>query len=289
MTDRLNPGEQLNPGGFLWSADPGFALTMQFDGNLVLYAPGNWPIWNSGTDKPGSVAVMQADGNLVILAPGTIPVWNSGSSSPGSVAIIQTDGNFVIYAPGNQPVWNTETRQPDFPFTFDPAITAAQVTTLLERHRYGFGRMMMCQNITNAERQTLQQAYNRPIAHGINTNPNQNASATVGGNQLDVNFNNLFPKGPTEIAQTLIHEMMHCAGFTHPTRRDPPAGTSCSTPNPALFDCPFDNGVYYGSPPLRAELCIAGSQSDLMLRVLKNQGDESCTIDAQNTATINCT
>jgi hypothetical protein len=49
---------------------------------------------------------------------------------------------------------------------------------------------------------------------------------------------------------------MHCAGYTHPTRIDPPA------PN---ADAPYDNGKYYGTPPLRAELCIAGQQSDLLV------------------------
>ena len=57
--------------------------------------------------------------------------------------------------------------------------------------------------------------------------------------------------------------MMHCAGVGHPVRRRPPAGMSCNQPNPQLFDCPFDNGQYYGTAPLQAEMCIAGSQSDV--------------------------
>ncbi len=47
--------------------------------------------------------------------------------------------------------------------------------------------------------------------------------------------------------------MMHVAGFGHRERIDPPA------PNP---DVPYDGGSYYNSAPLRAELCIAGQQSD---------------------------
>ena len=85
-----------------------------------------------------------------------------------------------------------------------------------------------------------------------------------GASQIDINFTNFFGLSGDERAQTLLNEMMHCAGFTHPDRRDPdPAlGQSCAAPDPDLFDCAMDNGVYFGTPPLRAEICIAGSQSD---------------------------
>jgi hypothetical protein len=118
-----------------------------------------------------------------------------------------------------------------------------------------------------------------------------NASAAVGGSTLNVNFGVLFPQGDEEIAQTLIHEMMHCAGFSHPVRRDPPPGSSCAAPNPALFDCPNDNGVYYGTAPLRAEFCIAGDQSDvrgraLAARLTQKALQESCVINEQGLAEI---
>jgi hypothetical protein len=99
-----------------------------------------------------------------------------------------------------------------------------------------------------------------------------------------VNFPNLFPQGPTEIAQTLIHEMTHCAGFSHPDRRDPPDGMSCSDPNPALFDCPFEQ--YFGTAPLRAEVCIGGAQSDMRARFQKKAQEERCVIDRNGLATI---
>lgn len=80
--------------------------------------------------------------------------------------------------------------------------------------------------------------------------------------------------------------MMHCAGFTHPTRRDPPAGSSCAAPNPAVFDCPGDNGVYYGTAPLRAEFCIAGDQSDVSSRLKDKAAIESCVIDENGVAAL---
>lgn len=108
----------------------------------------------------------------------------------------------------------------------------------------------------------------------------------VGGSTVNVNFGNLFPQGDTEISQTLIHEMMHCAGFSHPVRRVPPDGMSCAAPDPAVFDCPGDNGQYYGTPALRAEFCIAGAQSDLRGRVMIKATGESCAVEADGTATL---
>lgn len=83
--------------------------------------------------------------------------------------------------------------------------------------------------------------------------------------------------------------MMHCAGFTRPVRRDPPPDMNCSAPNPALFDCPNDNGQYYGTPPLRAEFCIAGDQSDVRARLERKAAIESCIVDEKGVATIHTT
>jgi hypothetical protein len=138
-------------------------------------------------------------------------------------------------------------------YTFNAGITEAQRTRLLNRHALGYSTLRNCGTLTAVQRTALRRAYRKNITHGISTDPDANASAPVGGSSIDVNFDNLFPLGDDEIAQTLIHEMMHCAGFTHPTRRDPP------NPTP---DIPFDGGPYYSSPPLQAEICIAGNQSD---------------------------
>ena len=169
-------------------------------------------------------------------------------------------------------------------FTFDPA-SRAQRATLLERHCFALQRVCDCGNLTAQERAKLQAAYRKPIAHGIETRANVNGSATVGGSQIWVNFGHLFPQGDIEIAQTLIHEMMHCADFNHDDRRFPAPGMSCADPDPTLFDCPFDNGPYSGSPPLRAELCIAGNQSDVD-RAVEKAVDEQCVIDDAGLASI---
>jgi hypothetical protein len=158
-------------------------------------------------------------------------------------------------------------------FIFDARITGDQVLTLLERHRFGYYQLFGCNNLTDPEKQALIRAYRKNIRHGIDNRPNVNASAFVNGDILNVNFNNLFPQGQIEIAQTLIHEMMHCAGFSHPTRQ------------PA--DRPFDGGAYYNSPPLRSEICIAGMQSDLehtALAATKSEKKSLAWLDHSNCA-----
>jgi hypothetical protein len=153
-------------------------------------------------------------------------------------------------------------------FTFDTGIPANDSLRVMQRHAFAHFRARQSNSINPQERTDLLNAYQKAIRHSISTNPNVNASATIGGSQISINFGNLFPLGDREIAQTLIHEMMHIAGYTHPQRCDqvtPPAQQLC---NP--IDTPGDNGRYYGTPPLRAELCIAGVQSDTGLLSLNH-------------------
>jgi hypothetical protein len=149
------------------------------------------------------------------------------------------------------------------PFDFDPDHSAEQICTLLERHRFAFSRIGACGNLNANERQTLTQAYQRAIRHSVTTTPGINGYTYTNASQVWINFGVLFPQGANEIAQTLIHEMMHCAGFTHPDR----------TPS----DQPFDNGPYYSTPPLRSEICIAGNQSDVLMALTAKAADESCS------------
>ncbi len=143
-------------------------------------------------------------------------------------------------------------------FTYQAGISQAQRDRLRARHVFAYNRIRNCGTLTASQQASLIRAYQRNIDHRISTDARANARAPVGGSNIEVNFANLFPLGDIEIAQTLIHEMMHCAGFRHPDRRDE------DPTNPgAPFDTPGDNGQYYGTPPLQAEICIAGAQSDM--------------------------
>ena len=110
-TQQLSGGQQLNPGDSLVSPSGLFLLTMQSDGNLVLYSPGHIAIWASNTaGHSGSVLQMQADGNLVVYAPGHVATWATGTQGhAGTVLQMQDDANAVLYAPGHVAIWATKT------------------------------------------------------------------------------------------------------------------------------------------------------------------------------------
>ncbi|GAA3626734.1 hypothetical protein [Microlunatus ginsengisoli] len=108
--DTMQPGQVLNPGNSITSADGRFRFVYQGDGNLVLYQ-GNQAPWASGTNGRGvGVCVMQGDGNLVIYLRGGHPIWASNTDgNPGSHLIVQNDRNVVIYRPNGSPAWATGT------------------------------------------------------------------------------------------------------------------------------------------------------------------------------------
>jgi hypothetical protein len=223
-------------------------------------------------------------GNEIIMLEclGDIPGnrWLDGRTGDGSVGLAPSNSN----PPFSGTRWRVVTALSNFTFASD--ISTENRNRLLERHRFAVSQITECNNLTDAEKGSLLITYRRAIHHNTLNEAGVNAQALINGSRIDVNFGVLFPNGDVEIAQTLIHEMMHCAGFTHPTRRDPPPGMSCATPNPAIFDCPFDNGQYYGTPPLRAEMCIAGEQSDLFARIQQKASEESCIIDENGEAKI---
>jgi hypothetical protein len=108
----LAPGAELVQGGFMTSHDERFTLSMQTDGNLVLYF-GTEALWGSGTTN-GMTAVMQSDGNLGIYDRSNMGVWGSGTNNdPGAWLAVQTDGNMVLYSPpaarSTTALWATDT------------------------------------------------------------------------------------------------------------------------------------------------------------------------------------
>jgi hypothetical protein len=197
------------------------------------------------------------NGSIMLECLGTAPGnrWLDGRTDNDTVGLAPgTDGGFT----GTR--WFASFSLANF--TFDSDISAENRDKLIERHRFAVSRIAACNTLTGEQRTALFAAYRRAIRHSTITTPGVNAQATIGGAQIWVNFEVLFPQKDIEIAQTLIHEMMHCAGFTHPNRRS--------------TDVPFDNGPYYSTPPLQAEICIAGNQSDILLLVEEKASHEDC-------------
>jgi hypothetical protein len=111
MPDRLNPDDSLAVGGSITSQNGRFTLTLQNDGNLVLYRVAGSARWATGTDgRAAARAIMQGDGNFVMYGPSGEYIWDSATDGhPGAWLIAQDDGNLVIYDPAGNPLWSTGT------------------------------------------------------------------------------------------------------------------------------------------------------------------------------------
>lgn len=108
-SNRLEAGQALRIGQSLRSANSDYRLTLQGDGNLVLYFRDGRAIWASNTVGRGpDRLVMQGDGNLVMYK-GRVAVWASNTVGAGvSNLKVQDDGNLVVYR-GSKAVWASNT------------------------------------------------------------------------------------------------------------------------------------------------------------------------------------
>ncbi|GAU87576.1 hypothetical protein RvY_00403-2 [Ramazzottius varieornatus] len=96
----LRSNEKLLPGQSLFSSTKNLRLTMQSDGNLVLYRTrDNHPTWATNTHgQRVREAIMQQDGNLVIYGTSGHPIWATGTNAyAGTHCQVQDDGNFCKY------------------------------------------------------------------------------------------------------------------------------------------------------------------------------------------------
>eukprot|EP01022_Parablepharisma_sp_SALTPOND_P033226 TRINITY_DN88324_c0_g1_i1.p1 TRINITY_DN88324_c0_g1~~TRINITY_DN88324_c0_g1_i1.p1 ORF type:complete len:331 (-),score=-3.12 TRINITY_DN88324_c0_g1_i1:127-1011(-) len=136
----LYEDEKLNMGDRLESTNKIYFLTMQDDGNLVVYfdhmadcldaginfvyeRPDScaYPpkaLWASGTNGKGTSPyrmVMQKDGNLVIYDAHNNPTWASNTYKKGSgspyILGMQNDGNLVIYDGKDNAIWASNTQE----------------------------------------------------------------------------------------------------------------------------------------------------------------------------------
>jgi hypothetical protein len=121
----LVPGQSLGAGDYLASPNGQYCAVLQDDGDFVLYL-GSLPdmltgaMWAADTAGLGEQSLtLQNDGNLVLYRDGK-PVW--ASNTPGRTghlfARLQDDGNFVLYQgtpdqPGGA-YWDTGTAQLNF-------------------------------------------------------------------------------------------------------------------------------------------------------------------------------
>lgn len=107
--NQLLPGEILVPGQSLQSPNGRALFALQADGDLVVSVDGN-AVWGSGTGSGGSLFLtMQTDGNLVLYGPTYQLVWYQVFGQPGTRLVLQNDCNLVLYTSGGAPLWSTQT------------------------------------------------------------------------------------------------------------------------------------------------------------------------------------
>ena len=112
--DGLLPGQSIRVGEALTSSDGRYTLTLQRDGNLVLYRVSpRAPLWDSETDGDVATrAILQGDGNFVVYAPDRA-LWATGTDGERIArAVLQNDGNFVLYRSDRSAAWDTGTAEP---------------------------------------------------------------------------------------------------------------------------------------------------------------------------------
>ena len=105
----LDKNERLLPGYKLMSGNNQYFLSLQTDGNLVLYKVGGSAIWASNTmGKSSSYAVMQTDGNFVIYGP-TGAIWATNTDGHADAHLkVGDDGDLVLFQ-GTNDIWGTGT------------------------------------------------------------------------------------------------------------------------------------------------------------------------------------
>lgn len=130
MGDRLQDGEKLEVGQSLTSKNGAYRVTLQDDGNLVLYS-GDEAVWSTETNGQNVVrAEVQKDGNFVLYTPDK-PVWHSDTKGAKDVRLIlQDDRNLVLYG-FDGPAWSSNTQTDEVPAP-PPAAEAPPVVSDVE-------------------------------------------------------------------------------------------------------------------------------------------------------------
>jgi subtilase family serine protease len=106
-SSELLAGQVLHAGQDLVSPNGQYTLTVKASGNVVV-SGNNCVIWSSGTTGTGNYLTMQTDGNLVIYSSAGKALWASGTNGSGSAdhLSLQNDGNAIVYTSAGTAAWS---------------------------------------------------------------------------------------------------------------------------------------------------------------------------------------
>lgn len=110
--DELDSGQAIGLNQSLRSPNGSYRLTLQGDGNLVLYANATRHVlWMTGTQGRSTARlVMQPDGNIVLYDTHGRYIWGTRTNGTGGTHLVmQNDGNLVLFNASNRAVWTTGT------------------------------------------------------------------------------------------------------------------------------------------------------------------------------------
>ncbi|MEU6851720.1 RHS repeat-associated core domain-containing protein [Actinacidiphila alni] len=127
-------------------------LTMQTDGNLVMYARrSGQALWSSNTaGHPGAVLTMGTDGNLTVHTTSGTTLWSTATTDTGDHARLDDDGQLIVFNAAGTSVWKTPTwtadrAADDLKFTYDDngrLATTTQSTTTTTYHYDAAGSLL---------------------------------------------------------------------------------------------------------------------------------------------------
>ncbi|WP_406442603.1 hypothetical protein OHB00_40655 [Streptomyces sp. NBC_00631] len=103
------PAGQSLGQGQSWKTDR-LTVTMQTDGNFVVYNAAHKGLWSTRTNGYGYRAKMNSDGNFVIYDKAGNDIWDTGTSGhSGAYFRLGHDGNVMVVYQGHA-IWNAGTR-----------------------------------------------------------------------------------------------------------------------------------------------------------------------------------
>lgn len=104
----MKKGEHLNIGQEILSENGKYSLAFRLDGDLVISFHG-FPIRKIYNDSTGARLSMETNGNLVIYDKNYESIWESGTANVGNYLLVQNNGNLIIVNSKEQTVWSQKT------------------------------------------------------------------------------------------------------------------------------------------------------------------------------------